>query len=88
MNESQQTTRYPFDRYTQISITGSLSGSKIPSFQVLLERKKSVTIHLKKIQIFLAEFFEERIVQSPEIMSNVFQFNKCEYNVRSNLQSI
>ena len=53
------------------------------SFQELLERDKSVTIHHHNIQTFATELYKIRNNLSPLLMKEIFPFHDPEHNLRS-----
>ena len=57
---------------------------KISSFESLLERDKSVSLHVKNLQYLATEIFKIKNDLSPEIMKEVFIFKENEaYSLRS-----
>ena len=57
---------------------------KISSFKTLLKRDKSTSIHMKNLQYLATELFKVKNDLSPEIVKEIFVFQKSEtYNLRS-----
>ena len=54
------------------------------SFQELLDKDKTVTIHHKNLQKLATEMYKVRNGASPEIMQNIFQEIPNHYNLRNN----
>ena len=54
------------------------------SFQELLDRDKTVTIHHRNLQKLATEMFKVKNGESPEIMKNIFQVIPKKYNLRNN----
>ena len=62
---------------------------KQSSFEALLEKDGSVSIHNRNIQILATEMFKIKNDLSPEIMTELFeQRNEHHYNLRNNLHFI
>ena len=62
---------------------------KQSSFEALLEKYSSVSIHNRNIQIFATEMFKIKNDLSPEIMTELFeQRNEHHYNLRNNVHFI
>ena len=62
---------------------------KQSSFESLLEKDGSVSIHNRNIQILATEMFKIKNDMSPEIMTELFeQRNEHHYNLRNNLHFI
>ena len=57
---------------------------KSSSFQELLERNKSVTIHERNIQVLFTEIFKVKSRVAPEIMTEIFKFKDHSYDLRNN----
>ena len=56
---------------------------KTSTFNELLERDKSVTIHSRNLQILATELYKVKHGLSPKIMNNVFPMNPSIYNLRN-----
>ena len=54
------------------------------SFEELLSKDKSVTIHQRNIQKLVTEIFKVKAGLAPEIMKEVFDFVDPPYNLRNN----
>ena len=54
------------------------------SFDILLERDKSVTIHTKNLQTLMTEIFKMQNSMSPLFMSEIFRERENMYNLRIN----
>ena len=61
-----------------------IHNDKLPSYEELLEKNSSVSIHHKNIQIPAFEMFEIEHGQSPEIVSDIFAHTSQHYNFRQN----
>ena len=62
---------------------------KQSSFEALLEKDGSVSIHNRNIQILATEMFKIKNDLSPEIMTELFeQRNEHHYNLRNNVHFI
>ena len=55
---------------------------KKSTFEELLERDKSVTRHIRNLQILVTEMFKVKNGIAPEIMNDVFQITEPNYNFR------
>ena len=54
------------------------------SFEELLEKDKSISVHQKNLQILVTEIYKVKKNISPKIMSKVFEFQEnLNYNLRS-----
>ena len=53
------------------------------SFDELLVKDKSVSIHLRNLQLFVTEISKVRNGIIPELMNDIFQFVKKPYNLRN-----
>ena len=53
------------------------------TFQELLAKNKSVSVHQKKLQLLATEIFKSKTGVSPELMNDIFHFVKRPYNLRS-----
>ena len=53
------------------------------SFDELLVKDKSVSIHLRNLQLFVTEISKIRNGIIPELMNDIFQFVKKPYNLRN-----
>ena len=58
------------------------SDSKL-TFQELLDKSKTVSIHQKNLQVLANEMFKAKLNISPEILKELFSFNVRNYNLRS-----
>ena len=58
------------------------SDSKL-TFQELLDKSKTVSIHQKNLQVLATEMFKAKLNISPEILKELFSFNVRNYNLRS-----
>ena len=58
------------------------SDSKL-TFEELLEKNKTVSIHQKNLQVLATEIFKAKLNISPEILKELFSFNVRNYNLRS-----
>ena len=57
---------------------------KVSTFQELLNQDKSVTIHIKNIQILATEIYKVKNGMAPAILNDVFSFNNSPvYSLRS-----
>jgi len=54
------------------------------SFESLLEKDSSTTIHVKNLTVMLTEMFKTKNHQNPEFMRKVFPLHKNSYNLRYN----
>ena len=61
-----------------------LYGDKSSSFEKLLEKDKSVTIHSRNLQILAKEMFKVYRNISPPIFSEIFHRRDINYNLRIN----
>ena len=52
------------------------------SFEDLLCKDNSTTIHVKNLQVLVTEMFKVKLGISPAIMKDVFQLRKCNYDTR------
>ena len=59
---------------------------KKSTFQELLAQDKSVTIHIRNLQVLVTEMFKVKNGIAPEIMNNVFQITESNYNFRKKTQ--
>ena len=53
------------------------------TFQELLAKDKSVSVHQKNLQLLATEIFKSKTGVSPELMNDIFHFVKRPYNLRS-----
>ena len=53
------------------------------TFQELLAKDKSVSIHQKNLQLLSTEIFKSKTGVSPELMNDIFHFEERPYNFRS-----
>ena len=53
------------------------------TFQELLAKDKSVSVHQKNLQLLATEIFKSKTGASPELMNDIFHFVKRPYNLRS-----
>ena len=53
------------------------------TFQELLAKYKSVTVHQKNLQLQATEIFKSKIGVPPELMNDIFHFLERPYNLRS-----
>ena len=53
------------------------------TFQELMTKEKSVSVHQKNLQLLATEIFKSKIGGSPELMNNIFHFLDKPYNFRS-----
>ena len=58
------------------------SDSKV-TFEELLDKNKTVSIHQKNLQVLATEIFKTKLNISPEIFKELFYFNVKSYNLRS-----
>ena len=56
----------------------------VSSFDILLERDKSVTIHTKNLQTLMTEIFKTQNSMNPLFMSEIFRERENMYNLRIN----
>ena len=56
---------------------------KKSSFETLLKRNKSVSIHIKNLQYLATEIFKVENELCPEVMKEIFIFHEPPYNLRS-----
>ena len=56
------------------------------SFEHLLLKDKSVSIHHRNLQILATEIYKVKHNSSPEIMSDIFENRSLNYNLRNNLE--
>ena len=56
----------------------------VSSFDTLLERDKSVTIHTKNLQTLMTEIFKTRNNMNPPFMNEIFRERETTYNLRNN----
>ena len=54
-----------------------------PSFDDLLKRDKSVSIHQKNLQILVTEIYKTKKDLGPEIIKDTFHFIQKPYNLRN-----
>ena len=54
------------------------------TFQELLVKDKSVSVHQKNLQLLATEIFKSKTGVSPELMNGIFHFVEIPYNLRSN----
>ena len=52
------------------------------SFEELLEKDHSVTVHHKNLQVLVTEIFKVKNNLAPDIMKNVFELKEPPYNLR------
>ena len=57
---------------------------RIQTFQELLAKDKSVSIHLKILQLLAIEISKSKTGVSPELMNDIFHFVERPHNLRSN----
>ena len=57
---------------------------KISSFESLLERDDSVTIHNRNIHAVVTEFYKVKNQLSPKLMTDVFEIREVNYDLRNN----
>ena len=57
--------------------------NNVSSFQELLLKDNSVTIHNRNLQVLVTEMFKVKLGLSPVIMTSVFQSRECNYNLRN-----
>ena len=55
---------------------------KKSTFEELLEMDKSITTHIRNLQILVTEMFKVKNGIAPEIMNDVFQITEPNYNFR------
>ena len=53
------------------------------TFQELLAKDKSVSVHQKNLQLLGTEIFKSKAGMSPELMNDIFHFVERPYNLRS-----
>ena len=58
------------------------------SFEHLLLKDKSVSIHHRNLQILATEIYKVKHNISPEIMRDIFENRSLKYNLRNNLEFI
>ena len=58
----------------------------LSSFRDLLIKDKSVTIHVKNLQVLVTEMFKTKLEISPTIINDIFQTRECNYNLRTKRQ--
>ena len=58
-------------------------GSPNLTFQELLAKDKSVSVHQKNLQLLATEIFKSKTGMSPELMNDIFHFVERPYNLRS-----
>ena len=58
----------------------------LSSFRDLLIKDKSVTIHVKNLQVLVTEMFKTNLGISPTIINDIFQTRECNYNLRTKRQ--
>ena len=58
------------------------SDSKL-TFQELLDKSKTVSIHQKNLQVLATEMFKAKLNISPEILKELFSFNVRNYDLTS-----
>ena len=56
----------------------------VSSFDILLERDKSVTIHTKNLQTLMIEICKTHNNMSPSFMNEIFRERVNMYNLRNN----
>ena len=54
------------------------------SFESLLRKDSSTTIHVKSLKVMLTEMFKTKNYQNPDFMREVFPFHNNSYNLRHN----
>ena len=54
------------------------------TFQELLVKDKSVSVHQKNLQLLATEIFKSKTGVLPELMNGIFHFVEIPYNLRSN----
>ena len=52
------------------------------TFQELLAKDKSVSVHQKNLQLLATEIFKSKTGVSPELMNDIFNFVERPYNLR------
>ena len=55
---------------------------KTSTFQELLDKDKSVSVHHKNIQVFATEIYKAVNSLAPTIMNTIFEIKDIEYNLR------
>ena len=53
------------------------------TFEDLLAKDKSVSVHQKNLQLLATEIFKAKTGVSPELMNDIFHFVEKHYNLRS-----
>ena len=53
------------------------------TFQELLAKGKSVSVHQKDLQLLASEIFKSKTGVSPDLMNDIFHFVERPYNLRS-----
>ena len=61
-----------------------IHNDKLSSYEELLEKDESVSIHHKNIQSLVIEMFQINYGQSPEIVSDIFTQTTQNYTFRQN----
>ena len=56
----------------------------VSSFDILLERDKSVTIHTKNLQTLMTEIFKTQNSMNPPFMNEIFRERENMYDLRNN----
>ena len=67
-----------------LRITYITYNDRKPSFQELLRKDNTVSIHHRNLQLLATEIFKIKNNMAPEILSEIFQSRTSSYNLRKN----